>query len=74
MFIREDDKVVSADLKDQIQSVQATLHEIESIQTKQLFIHENLSNKQQSVIEKLEKQSIELEGERETLQKEREDL
>lgn len=71
---KENDKKVIGDIKEQCKALEVNLNEIESMQTKQSFIHEGLSQKQQTVLRDLENQSEQLEKERETLQKEKEDL
>lgn len=71
---KENDKKITADIKEQCKALESNLNEIESMQTKQSFIHEGLSTKQQVVLDELEKQSEALEKERETLQREKEEL
>ena len=71
---KENEKRVSTDLKEQIKDKETELSEIDGIQTKQSQIYEGLTQKQQVVLDDLEKQTLELEKERTTLLSEREQL
>lgn len=50
------------------------MSELENVQSKQTFIHEGLTTKQQQVLDDLEKQCQDLEDERTSLQVEKEDI
>lgn len=67
----EDEHQVSSDIKLQTAMYEKELEEMESVQTKQKVISKNLSDHQEEVIGKMEKQSQDLELQRERCQKEK---
>ena len=71
---KENETRVQADLKEQNKDKEAELSEIDGVQTKQSAIYEGLTQRQQVVLDDLEKQTSELEKERTTLLSEREQL
>ena len=71
---KENDLVVLADVKVQNQELQQDIKEIEEEQTRQNFIHQGLSAKQQQVLDNLENQSQLLEQEKATLEKQKMEL
>lgn len=69
-----DDQMVSSDIKNQTTMYEKELADMEKVQTKQKVISKNLSDHQEEVIGKMEKQSQDLELDREQLQKEKASL
>lgn len=67
----DDDRQVASDIKNQTTMYERELGEMEKVQTKQKVISKNLSDHQEEVIGKMEKQSQDLELDREALQKEK---
>lgn len=67
----EDDRQVAQDIKNQTAMIERELGEMEKVQTKQKVISKNLSDHQEEIIGKMEKQSQDLELDREQLQKEK---
>ena len=67
----EDEQQVSSDIRVQTAMYEKELEDMESVQTKQKVISKNLSDHQEAVIGKMEKQSQDLELQRERYQKEK---
>lgn len=67
----EDDRQVAADIKNQTNMYERELNDMEKVHTKQKVISKNLSDHQEEIIGRMEKQSQDLELEREQLQKEK---
>ena len=70
-MLEEDLHQVSSDIKLQTNQYEKELEGMESVQTKQKLISKNLSDHQEKVIGKMEKQSQDLELQRERCQKDK---